>query len=524
MHSREPDAPAGRPGEVRPWLSGPAIAAAVLLLCAPFLLVEVPPLIDLPGHIGAAAIEAAGPESPLHQYFGWRWMFTLNLGGQVLMKLLQLRLSLLEAGWWSTVLATGLFALGCLAVVRVLNPRGAYGVAWALIFVFSFPLLTGFLNYVLASGIALLAFAASVALERRPFERALLLLAAQPVALLSHAVGGAFLPLLVLVHAIGGIVDDGVRRPREVLARLVEQCWPLVSGVATVASWKLLASSGSGGLDWNLDLKLWSWIFLLRDQSLYLDIGSTFACLAVLIAGYAWRARWSARQALPAATIAALYVVGPWSINGSALVDVRLLPLALLLALGLQDWSGVEVRKARAVALAGFALLATRLSVTAASFVDYARDYQVQLSALEHVTRGSRVLAFVERSCVRERWRNDRRDHLASLASLYRGAWVNDNWSVPGLHMLVTRYRPARDFAADPSTFVWSRACSGGLLRSVDQALAQAPIQRVDYIWLIDTGLPRTADPRLAPVWRAGRSILYAVKPLGFAPAEPRQG
>lgn len=523
MHSREPATPPDGRRTALPWLGAPAIAAVVLLICAPFLLVDVPPLVDLPGHIGAAAIEAAGPNSPLHHYFGWRWMFTLNLGGQVLMKLLQLRLSLLEAGWWSTVLATALFATGCLAVVRVLNPRGGYGFAWALLFVFSFPLLTGFLNYVLAAGMALLAFAAAVALERRPFERALLLLAAQPVVLLSHAVGGAFLPLLVFAHAVGEVIDDRVRSPRAVAARMVERCWPLLATLATVASWKLVAVSGSGGMSWNLNQKLWSWIFILRDQQVHLDLGTTLASLGVLIAGYAWRARWTARQSVPAVAVALLFVISPASINGSALLDVRLLPVAMMLLLGLQDWSGAPQRVAVAVALSGAALLGARLTVTAASFADYAKDYRVQLSALDHVTPGSRVLAFVEQSCLRESWRNDRRDHLASLASLYRGAWVNDNWAVPGLHMLVNRYVPARDFSVDPSAFVWSRACSGGVLRGIDQALRYAPVQRVDYVWLIDTGLPGVQDTRLAPVWRAGRSVLYAVRPLGFTARQPRQ-
>ena len=52
-----------------PWLTAPGIALIVLLFVLPFWLVEVPPLIDIPGHMGAAAIEAAGPTSPLEKYF-----------------------------------------------------------------------------------------------------------------------------------------------------------------------------------------------------------------------------------------------------------------------------------------------------------------------------------------------------------------------------------------------------------------------------------------------------------------------
>ncbi|MFX8324022.1 hypothetical protein ABTL43_19620, partial [Acinetobacter baumannii] len=72
------------------------------------------------------------------------------------------------------------------------------------------------------------------------------------------------------------------------------------------------------------------------------------------------------------------------------------------------------------------------------------------------------------------------------------------------------------NFAADPSEFVWSQRCSGRRLRTVDNALKYAPIERVDYVWLIDTGLPNHPDPRLRLVWQEGRSMLFAVRPLGF--------
>ena len=117
------------------------------------------------------------------------------------------------------------------------------------------------------------------------------------------------------------------------------------------------------------------------------------------------------------------------------------------------------------------------------------------------------------RRSVRYRWRTPRTDHIASLASVYRGAWTNDNWAVPGLHMLTPKFRPARNYTADPSTFVWSRGCSGGIrLRGIDRAMNKAPLDKVDYVWLIDTGEPKKVDPRLAQVWRSGESVLYAVK------------
>jgi hypothetical protein len=515
-----------------PWLSAPGIIIVVVLVCLPFALVEVPPLIDVPGHMGAAAIEAARPGNPLLKYFSWKWVFTLNIGGDVLAKLIGAQFGILAAGWWSTVLATGLFAGGCLATIRVLNPKGGHGAPWALMFVFSFPLLTGFLNYILATGLSLMAFAAAVWLEDKPRQRAALLIVAQPVAMLCHAIGGLLLGLLVGANALGREMDrlpagwwhpSAWRRLRDeqdwraIAKRLLILCWPLVATLVTILLWKVFSPDPVRSLNrWRWDQKAWYFVLTLRDQSLLLDGATTIACFALILLGWLLGARWKWQLGLPGLLVFLLFIAIPSDINGSAFVDVRLLPVACMLALGLQDWSGVPLDRARKIALAGALLLGTRLVVTAASFADYAEDYRKQLSALHHVEPGSRVLAFVEHSCIEESWRNTRRDHLASLASLYRQAWVNDNWAVPGLHMVIPRFRPGRNFTADPSEFVWSRACQSGRMRSVDTALKYAPIERVDYVWLIDTGMPLHPDSRLQLVWQEGRSLLFAVRPLGF--------
>jgi hypothetical protein len=512
MHSHDATVtPRAAPSRL-PWLGAPGAAAAIVLLCLPFLLVEVPPLIDMPGHMGAAAIEAAEPDSPLRQYYAYDWTLTLNMGGKVLMKLLADIVGLVGAGWWSAVLATALLAAGCLATIRALNPKGGYGAGWALLFVFSYPLLMGFLNYVLATGLSLLVFAGAVALRERPRHRAALLVLAQPALLICHAVGGALLPVLVASYALGGVLSDRLRA-RAALARLARECWPLLASVTTVAVWRVLAADRGSTLTWFAMQKWLAFPFALRDQIKALDVASLAACGLLIGLGWALRARWSWRQGLPALAVFVLFLVSPGSISGSALVDVRLLPMAIMLALALQDWSGARPQVAKGVAIAGLGLLAVRLSVTAHSFAGYDKAYRAELAALERVEPGSRVLAFVQHSCMRESWRASRSDHLASLASLYRGAWVNDNWAVPGLDMLVPKFQPAKNYAADPSSFVWSKGCSGGVhLRSIDQALAHAPVGKVDYVWLIDTGKPAHRDDRLAEVWREGDSVLYAVR------------
>eukprot|EP01037_Dinobryon_pediforme_P012828 gene12828-12928_t len=531
--------PFGTGRAMLPWLTTPGIMLIVLLMILPFALVEVPPLIDIPGHMGAAAIEAAGPNSPLEKYFSWKWVFTLNIGDGVLMKLIGEPFGVLAAGWWSTVLATAMYAGGGLATIRALNARGGHGAGWALIYVFSFPLLTGFLNFILATGISLLGFALAVRLENHPNRRAALLIVLQPVALLCHAIGGLLLGLLIAANAVGREMDalpTGWWRPsqfrnviathewRAAMRRLAVLLWPLLAAVITILLWKVLSPPPLRTFNrWRWDEKEWYLILTLRDQSMILDAATTIACYCLIAFGWLIGGRWKWAQFLPGFLVLAEFVAIPSDINGSNFVDVRLLPVACMLLLGLMDWSRARGQIAAIVAYTGMVLLALRLVVTAASFADYAEDFRRQLVALQHIEDGSRVLAFVEHSCLQESWRNTRRDHLASLASIYRQAWVNDNWAVPGLHMVVPRFRPGRNFTADPSEFVWSERCAGGgRLRGVDSALRFAPIERVDYVWLIDTGMPKRPDPRLRLVWQDGRSLLFAVRPLAIPNWQPR--
>jgi hypothetical protein len=88
-------------GQTCPWLSWPAILLIVAIMCAPLLCVEIPPLVDVPGHTGAAAIERAEPGSALRHYYAWHWTLTPNMGGQILMHIMG---GGLASGWWTTLL------------------------------------------------------------------------------------------------------------------------------------------------------------------------------------------------------------------------------------------------------------------------------------------------------------------------------------------------------------------------------------------------------------------------------------
>lgn len=511
--------PAQRKAEsgVLPWLTAPAMLLCTALLTGLFLLVELPPLVDVPGHIGSAAIEAARPGNALRGYFQWNWALIPNLGGQVVMKLLAYPFGILAAGWWTSLIATVCLALGAMATIRALNPRGASAMGWAMIFVFAFPWVWGFINYILATGLGLLLFAAAVHLRAKPRLRAVLLLVGQPIVIMCHAIGGLILPILVAAESLGAALDDMKVQPelgrKAVLTRLLRECWPLAATPLLIAAWKVLASTSAGsGIAWDVLAKLDFLMEVLRDQSLVLDMGSAVACYMIVMFGYLLGARWTWRQGLPALAVFAAYCLMPARIGGSEAVDVRLLPTAMLLALGLQDWSKASARTVRLVALSGAAILAVRFGAILASFPTYDANFRAQLEALDHVAPGSRMLVYRRQSCSNVQWRMSRIDTLPALASLEKQVWINSHWMIPGLDMLQTRFTPAPEGSAALSPMVWDLRCPDSDGRSLDEIVGRAPLSRVDYLWLIDTGSPRTLPSMLDKQWQWQESALYRVR------------
>jgi len=168
-----------------------------------------------------------------------------------------------------------------------------------------------------------------------------------------------------------------------------------------------------------------------------------------------------------------------------------------------------------------------RMTVTTNAFAAYTRSYAAERAALDHVAPGSRVLALVTRQCRSSRvWRMDRLDHLPAMAVVDRASWTNVLWDVPGVHLMDVTYRPSPDFYDDPSHYVWPADCVGGqptprtdeekrnVRRTIEQTAPMLPIDRVDYLWLVNASLPAGYyDDRLMPVWSNGHSFLFRVIP-----------
>lgn len=510
----EPSRMGGQEGER---LRRGVVVALLLLSALPFAFVDLPPLVDAPGHLGQFAVQAAGPDSPLSRYFTFHWALRLNLGTDLLMEPLRHLLSLQHAFLLVTALIPVLTVVAVLLMARHANPGDAAAASWALPFAYSYPFHYGFLNFTLGMALAFIAFALWCRWEASPARREIAFWLIIPILLLCHAVGGGLLPLMILARETGAA--DGKGAPWRGRAAVLR---PLLSALPPILIWKLGASGGDFPTVYHAGDKINAIVFGLRDQVRWLDLASMAAAIAVPILGALLGARYGKREGAVVLVLAALFLAMPSELAGATFTDTRLVPALALAALTLQDWSAVSARKAAFVALAGLALFAARLVVTTTGFIGYQRGYASERQALAHIARGSRVLALVTHQCHPSHvWRMSRLDHIAALATVERDAWVNTHWSIGDIHLMRIDFRPSPDFYADPSQYVWPAACIQpetfataeawrNRRRPIADVMPDLPLGKVDYLWLIDARLPPGPwAGGLRPVWSNGRSTLY---------------
>ena len=505
--------------ETLPVLRWPLAALLAIVAALPFLFTTVPPLTDVPGHVGRFAVQTAPAGSGLFRYFGFHWGLTLNLASDVLVQLLHPLVGVEPVVWLLCAATPVLTAAGILAVARVCNPRGAYALPWALLFVFNFPFLWGFLNFALTMALGLIAFAGWIALDARRGLRAALFLAVIPILLVGHGVAG-----IATIGMLGGHAawSAGLARRagwRAGGVRNLLALWPLgIAGFVTIAVWKTIGVSDGGHFVWLPYRKFDAILMMLRDQDVVLDVGSVVACGVVWLLGRRWGAPLRGGAAGPVIVMALMVLATPSLIGGSDQIDTRLAPLIPMLAFALQDWSVVTPRRRRAVALAGAVLLASRLAITTASFAAYDARYASELAALDHIAPGSRILNLSWDDCGVAGWRSARTEHLANLATARRGAFVNAHWSIGGLQLLEIRYHPSPAYDRDPSHLIWPAHCIDPTRAFADrdshrllESMPVLPLDRVDYLWLIGEKLPPGyQDRRLRRIWSNATSELYA--------------
>ena len=491
------------------------VAALVLLSALPLLWPDVPPLLDLPGHMGRYRVQLDGATSPpLQHYYEFEWRLIGNLGIDLLVMPLARIVGLELAVKLIVITIPPLTALGFLWVAREVHGRIPPTAMFAIPFAYNFPFLFGFVNYALSMALAFLAFALWLRLARlgRTRARALVMLPISMLIWVCHAFGWGTLGVLAFSAELVRQFDRGRGLFASGIAAAIH-CLALIPPIALMLLWRSEAGGTTGDF-LNFEAKL-DWLRMaLRDRwELFDTLSLNLAAAVVLWAMVSRRVHFSRNLAASALFLAIVFVALPRIVFGSAYADMRLAPYLFAVALlAIRFPEGAGSRLLKGVAVAGLAFVLVRTAGTTASTWLYDQRYDRELQALDHVPRGARLVSFVGREC-REPWAMTRLLHLPALAIVRRHAFSNDQWTMAGAQLLSVRYRDAWPMMRDPSQVVTRLNCGREVWLTADEAMAHFPRDAFDFVWTID---PPTFDPAFAedlrPIWRSGTSVLYRVR------------
>jgi len=499
------------------WTRRPFVLAMLALVALPLLWPSLPPLIDLPSHVGSYHLALSLPASAtLSQWYEFHWQWLGNLGMELLVPPLAKAVGVELATKLIVIGVVLLTAAGMLWIAREIHGELPPAAALALPLAYGYPLHFGFLNYCLSMALMLLAFGLWLHLGRRGWiaRRAVLFAALAPAVWVAHAIGWALLAVACGAAELQRQLAGGARGPAA-LARVTLACASLATPVLLMAALPHHGATRASG--WLVLPELAKWLVtLFRDRWIAVDLATAavfFALLAVAAMGRAGL-RLERRLAVPALAVFAVFVLAPQSINDSGFVNGRIAPGALaLLALAIAAAPGATRRQQHLAALAATTFLVVRMALTTASLALYSASWDAHLKALDALAPGSRVVAFSPVPCGHgfANWYTPRVYHLPSLAIVRKDAFANSEWQIDGLQLLRVKYAAARPFDSDPSETV-TLGCDVPGFRRYDVALATFPRQAFDALWLLD--VPRAQwprDPGLALVWADETSALFHI-------------
>lgn len=489
----------------------------LLLLCAvPLLWPSIPPLLDLPGHMGRYHIALNLSSSPnLQRYFTYEWALIGNLGVDLLVVPLGAVLGVEVATKIIIIAIPLMMGAGFLWAATQVHGHVPPTALLALVFTYAYPFHYGFVNYCLGVAIAAVGFALWIRLSRSSIVvRTALFVAFAAVTWIAHAVGWVVLCVLCGSYELWW---QASRRTdwASALRRTTIAVLPLLSPLILMS----LAPRGAPleFAGWLNPGSLAKWLLALnRDRWLIYDVLCTLTLAALIGLAMIRRLGLSIHPALgwPALALFVLYILAPDSISGSGFVSARIIPYAAayaLLAIRV-DPDDAVVQRRWTVFCGAFVVL--RLVVTSISFMLYGASHDRNLRALDHMPEGAAIAVLVRQNCqpTLTNWANPRLQHLGGMAIVRRNAFVNDQWDAEALQLLTVNNPAAKPFVTSPSEVVTLERCGRQDVRHLPDALRLLPRGAFDYVWLLD--VPAASRPRLSwlrQVHATPEGALYAI-------------
>jgi hypothetical protein len=454
--------------------------ALALLSCLPFLVTAYPQLTDYPSHLASYYVMLDGGSNPwLARYYDFHWMWTGNLGADILIWPLAKIFGLERAGWLIGAMIPPLTGLGLVAVDWVLHRRVGIGALLAMTTIWSPAMGMGFYNFCLALALALFAFALWVHLERWRWRPAVFL----PIGVLvwlCHLAGWGVLGLLVFGYEWS--------RNKSFAAFIAP--WPLMLPFIAL----LTGPEAKGALSYGEHVVLYKefiWLQALRLQSFNLDVG-LLGLLGLVFLGSAVLGRIDGRLGWAALLLLIATIAIPRHLGGGDYADYRLIAVALMIGSLAITW-----RVPRWLFWAAPALFLVRIGLTTVAWREHSQELQADLGALDYIPRGAKVAGVV---VVDEVWPLNPFEHAPSYAVIRRDALVNSLFAVPGVHML--QLKEGGKYFVDPYHRIlhWPGA-------PIDLA-DYIPAREAQYLWYFGREQPDSMPPGARVIYRTPQSFL----------------
>jgi hypothetical protein len=504
------------------WQTRTTVALLALLAILPLLWPTIPPLVDLPGHMGRYRIQLDYDYSArLRDFYSFKWALIGNLGVDLLMMPLAKIFGLELATKLIVISIPAMTVVGLLWIAREVHGEVPPTAMFALPLAYGHPFMFGFVNFALAMALALLAFALWLRLARRGRLRlrAALFVVIGPILWITHTFGWGTLGVLAFSAELIRQHDRGGAWPRAIIWAGVH-CLSLAPPILLMLAWR---SGHVGGqtADWfNWDAKVQWLIMTLRDRWQGWDVGAVILLGLLPIAAVLYRGLELSRNlAASAAFLIFVFILLPRIVFGSAYADMRLTPYMLAIAvIAIRPRPEASLAVMKGLGIAAFAFFAARIGGNTLSLYEIARAQNRSLIALEHVPVGARLVTFAGHTCVMP-WALNRNWHLPAIAIVRREAYSNDQWDMAGAQLMRPIKVDAGYFRHDPSQVVIAGRCRNKW-RSLDWSLANLPRAAFDYIWLIE---PPAFDPAglrgTTRIWSDGRNALYRIDDRAMTPA-----
>jgi hypothetical protein len=486
------------------WQSGWLICAIALASTLPLLVPEIPPLVDVPGHMGRYAIQLGLAGSGAQQWYDFHWALIGNLGVDILAQLFAPLFGLELTVKIIVTLIPALLVAGFLLTAREVHGQLPPTALFAAPLAYAFPFQFGFINFTLSAALAFLALPLWIRLGNsgRLRLRAILFVPISILLWLAHIYG----------FGLFGILAFATEVWRTRSYRAVFNCLVLIAPIGLTLATRS-DTGGAGTVDWFNWARKWDWAqMILRDRWEWFDKGTVLLLAGLPGIALLWRGlRWWGPLAFAAFVFAALFLLMPRIVLGSAYADMRLLPYALACAvLSISASAKLSMRFQHSLAIAALAFFGARTAATSLSLhIADTRIVQVR-SALPHIPIGAKLISFVGQPCARI-WAKPRLEHMPSMALIRRHAFANDQWDVAGSQLVHVKLLGGSSWTHDPAQLVTPVRCRSDW-KPMAEAVRDFPRNQFDWLWIIDKPAAVTLDESgLQPVWRQGPDTLYRI-------------